>query len=112
MAVRARPARLSLPRADAVADYDAALRISPKTAPSLHGRGIARSRTGDAAGGDVDIIQAKALQPDIADKFALRHPVNINGVAEERSADMYGRTGDRAAFGAAEAGPAGLRSIY
>jgi hypothetical protein len=69
-AVRARPARPSLPRADAVADYDAAPRISPKTASSLYGRGIARSRTGDAAGGDADIVRAKALQPDIADGFA------------------------------------------
>jgi hypothetical protein len=56
--------------ADAIADHDAALRISPKTASLRHGRGTARQRTGDAAGGDTDIAEARALRPGLAEEFA------------------------------------------
>jgi tetratricopeptide (TPR) repeat protein len=54
----------------AIADYDAALRRDPKIAESLYGRGIARQRKGDTAGGDADIAAAKAVKPDIAEVMA------------------------------------------
>jgi hypothetical protein len=52
---------------DAIKDYDAALKADPKIAESLYGRGIAKVRKGDAAGGNGDIAAAKALNPGIAD---------------------------------------------
>ncbi|PWT84081.1 MAG: hypothetical protein C5B56_16190 [Proteobacteria bacterium] len=55
---------------DALADYDFVLNSYPKHVSSLYGRGIAKLRTGDAAGGKVDIAAARALQPDIAQQFA------------------------------------------
>jgi tetratricopeptide (TPR) repeat protein len=54
----------------AIADYDAALRINPRQASSLYGRGIAKIRGGDVAIGERDISAAKALQSNIADEFA------------------------------------------
>ena len=54
----------------AIADYDAALRINPKHASALYGRGIAKRRSGNASGGDGDIAAAKLIQPDIVDEFA------------------------------------------
>jgi hypothetical protein len=54
---------------NAIADYDAALRINPKHPSALYGRGIAKTRTGNAAGGDGDIAAAKLIQPDIAEEF-------------------------------------------
>jgi len=55
---------------NAIADYDAALRINPKHASSLYGRGLAKRRSGNVSGGDGDIAAAKLIQPDIADEFA------------------------------------------
>jgi hypothetical protein len=46
------------------------LRINPKQASSLYGRGMAKLRTGRAADGQRDIAAAKALQANIADEFA------------------------------------------
>jgi hypothetical protein len=55
---------------DAIADYDAALRINSKLASSLYGRGIARVRSGNSIAGNRDIADAKALQSNIAEEFA------------------------------------------
>src|SRR5262249_17830451 len=55
----------------AVSDYDAALRIDPKLAFALYGRGLARLKNGDPSG-EADIAAAKALQADIAEEYA-RH---------------------------------------
>ena len=55
---------------NAIADYDAALRLDAKLAGSLHGRGMARLKKGDAAGGNADITAAKAINPDVAKDFA------------------------------------------
>ncbi len=55
--------------AAAIADYNAALSINPKMAESLFGRGIAKTKQGDAEGGRVDIEAAKAITADIAAKF-------------------------------------------
>ena len=52
---------LRLSRLDeAIADYDAALKLNPKMAASLYGRGLAKQKNGDQAGGDADIAAAKA----------------------------------------------------
>jgi tetratricopeptide (TPR) repeat protein len=62
---------LKLDRIDeAIADYDAALKINPKLPGSLYGRGLARQKKGDQAGGDADIAAAKAIKAAIADEFA------------------------------------------
>jgi hypothetical protein len=53
----------------AVSDYDAALRIEPKLAFALYGRGLARLKNEDASG-ESDIAAAKAIQADIAEEFA------------------------------------------
>src|SRR5262245_19043032 len=54
---------------DAIADYDGALKVNPKLASSLYGRGIARLRKKDAARSKADIAAAMAIQSDIADVF-------------------------------------------
>ena len=55
---------------DAIADYDAALKLSPKLAGSLYGRGLARLRKGNTDDGNADIAAAKAIQSDVAEEFA------------------------------------------
>jgi tetratricopeptide (TPR) repeat protein len=50
---------------EAMADYDEALKIDPKIAWSLHGRGIAELRKGLSAPGAADIAVAKALAPHL-----------------------------------------------
>ena len=54
----------------AIADYSAAIARNAKDAGSLYGRGIAKIRSGDAAGGEADISAAKAIQADIATVYA------------------------------------------
>ena len=53
----------------AITDYDAELKIDPKYAGSLYGRGIAKLKKGDSTG-NADINSAKAIQSDIAEEFA------------------------------------------
>ena len=55
--------------AAALADYSAALALSPSKASSLYGRGIARQILGDTAA-DADFAAAKAIQPGIAEQFS------------------------------------------
>jgi tetratricopeptide (TPR) repeat protein len=55
--------------ADALADYDSALRYNQQRASSFFGRGIAKLRTGDRTGGDNDIVTAKGTDPNIAEEF-------------------------------------------
>jgi tetratricopeptide (TPR) repeat protein len=55
---------------DAIADYDATLKIDSRKAYSLYGRGIAKLRKGDTAAGQADIAAAKAAQANIAEEFA------------------------------------------
>jgi tetratricopeptide (TPR) repeat protein len=52
----------------AIADYDAALRIK-RQASSFYGRGLAKKQTGDSAGADSDIAEAKAIDPSIGAEF-------------------------------------------
>ena len=53
-----------------IADYTAALKIAPKKVESLYGRGLARIRKRDKAGGDTDVTAAEAIEAGIADEFA------------------------------------------
>jgi tetratricopeptide (TPR) repeat protein len=55
---------------DAIKDYDAALKLDPKLAGALYGRGIAKAKKGDRNGGSSDITTAKAIRSDIAEEFA------------------------------------------
>ena len=52
-----------------IADYDASLKINPKNAWSLYGRGIARLRKQEIMTGTTDIDSAKAVRPQVADDF-------------------------------------------
>lgn len=55
---------------DAVESYDNALRLRPDFASSLFGRGIAKRRLGDQAGGDADLKAATTAVPSIAKEYA------------------------------------------
>jgi tetratricopeptide (TPR) repeat protein len=55
---------------NAIADYNAALKLNAKLASALYGRGLAKQKKGDAAGGQVDMAAANLLQNDIAAEFA------------------------------------------
>ena len=50
----------------AIADYDTAIARNANDAESLYARGVAKLKKGDAAGGNADIVAAKAIKPDIA----------------------------------------------
>jgi tetratricopeptide (TPR) repeat protein len=59
---------------DAIADYNEALKINPRIAWSLYGRGIAEIRRGSNAEGEADIAAAKAIAPrlpEIAQKIGV-----------------------------------------
>ncbi len=54
----------------AIDDYNEALRIDPKSASPLFGRGLARIRKGDQAAGQADIAAAKAIRSSIETEAA------------------------------------------
>ena len=54
----------------AIEDYSFALRIEPKMASALYGRGLARIKKGDAVGGNADLAAAKILETKIADDYS------------------------------------------
>ncbi len=54
----------------AITDYNSALRLAPKLASSLYGRGFAKLKKGDPAGGNADIAAAKTVDKDIVGEFA------------------------------------------
>ena len=54
----------------AIQDYNSALRIEPKMASALFGRGLARIKKGDTAGGNADVEAAKKLETKVADDFS------------------------------------------
>jgi len=58
----------------AIEDFDAALRIAPRFAPSLYARGVAKIKSGDAAG-NADIAEAVRINPAIEGRMA-RYGVN------------------------------------
>lgn len=53
----------------AIVTYDAALKLTPKSVYSLYGRGIAKLKSGDAAGGNADIAASKAIK-DVSKEMA------------------------------------------
>ena len=55
----------------ALADFDAALKLNPRCASSLYGRGVAKRAKGDRRGADADIAEAMRLQPDVAQTMPL-----------------------------------------
>jgi tetratricopeptide (TPR) repeat protein len=55
----------------AIADADSALDLDPKKAGSLYVRGLAKLKTGDAPAGNADIAAAKAIDPKIAETYAV-----------------------------------------
>ncbi|KIU52101.1 MULTISPECIES: caspase family protein [Bradyrhizobium] len=55
---------------NAIADFDAALKINPRLTSSLYGRGLAKKRNGAISEGDLDIANAKAMDPNIVKEFA------------------------------------------
>jgi len=52
----------------AIADYNAALTMDPHNPYALYGRGLAKSKKADAGGND-DIVAAKAISLEIAQEF-------------------------------------------
>ena len=56
--------------AAAIKDFDTALRFDPKLASAIYGRGLAKLKAGDKAGGDADISAAKTIRGGIEDDFA------------------------------------------
>jgi len=54
----------------AIADYNAALKLSPQLASALYGRGEAKRIKGDAAGADADVMAAKRIDPGVSGDFA------------------------------------------
>jgi tetratricopeptide (TPR) repeat protein len=50
----------------AIDDFNAGLKLSPTDPEMLYGRGLARQKKGDKAGGDSDIAAARGIKPDIA----------------------------------------------
>jgi len=50
--------------------FDAALKINPRLTSSLYGRGLAKQRSGSISEGDLDISNAKAMDPNIVKEFA------------------------------------------
>jgi Caspase domain/Tetratricopeptide repeat len=54
---------------EALSDYDSAVKYNPRQASSLFGRGVAKLRIGNTAGGNDDIVAAKAIAPSIAEEF-------------------------------------------
>jgi tetratricopeptide (TPR) repeat protein len=55
-----------------IADYNASLKINPKNAWSLYGRGIARLRMQQIVAGTADIESAKAIWPQVAQELRRR----------------------------------------
>ncbi|KQY93924.1 hypothetical protein ASD21_10080 [Caulobacter sp. Root1455] len=56
----------------ALADYDAALRLFPRSASTLYMRGLVKQRAGDPAAGAADIKRALKINPRIADLWKRR----------------------------------------
>ena len=62
---------------EAVKRYDKALELSPKLATSLYGRGYAKIKAGDKAGGETDLAAAKAIN-DRAGQELIEAGLTVN----------------------------------
>jgi tetratricopeptide (TPR) repeat protein/predicted aspartyl protease len=56
----------------AIADFDAALKMTPKNAFALYARGVAKVRKSKTAEGETDIAEAVKIAPSIAAGFSAR----------------------------------------
>jgi tetratricopeptide (TPR) repeat protein len=54
----------------AINDYDSALRLAPKLASALYGRGLAKRKKGDKLSSEADMSAAKKIQAKIDEDFA------------------------------------------
>src|SRR5262249_1630141 len=54
----------------AIADFTAALRLEPKLPTALYGRGYAKLKKGDAAGGKAEIAAAQTIQKKIETEYS------------------------------------------
>jgi tetratricopeptide (TPR) repeat protein len=54
---------------NAIADFDAALKINPRLTSSLYGLGLAKQHNGAVSEGALDIANAKAMDPNIVQEF-------------------------------------------
>jgi len=54
----------------ALSDFDRSIEYRPESAWSLYGRGLTKTRLGDAAQGEADLTAARKVQPDIDLKVA------------------------------------------
>jgi tetratricopeptide (TPR) repeat protein/predicted aspartyl protease len=52
-----------------IGHYDAALKIRPKNAWTLYGRGLAKLKKNDRSGGEADIAEAVKIAPSVADAY-------------------------------------------
>jgi hypothetical protein len=55
---------------EALADYEAVLKESPNDSYSIFGRGVAKLRLGDTAGGNADIAAAVGMEKGLREEFA------------------------------------------
>ena len=62
----------------AINDFSSALRVDPKLASALYGRGLARLKSGDKTGGAADISAARTIQAGIDDDFTRYGVRNSN----------------------------------
>src|SRR4029453_3575584 len=53
----------------AITDYDSALRLDPKLASALYGRGVAKLKKGETSEGDADLAAARKLEANIVADF-------------------------------------------
>ena len=54
---------------NAITDFDAALKLNSRLTSSLYGRGLAKQRNGSISEGNLDIANAKAMDPNIVQEF-------------------------------------------
>ena len=80
---------------EAIADYDASLQIDASKVTSLYGRGMAKRRKGDYAGGNIDIAAAKATKASVIGEFAryglLPPPTEMQASEPPVSSDAQAR---------------------
>jgi tetratricopeptide (TPR) repeat protein/predicted aspartyl protease len=52
-----------------IGEYDAAVKIEPKNAWALYGRGLAKLKKNDRSGGEADIAEAISIAPGVAEAY-------------------------------------------
>jgi len=53
----------------AINEYNASLQLDPNHSRSLYGRGLAKLKSGDKAGGEADMAAAVKIAPKTAEDF-------------------------------------------